>query len=225
LTGYGAVIFFLAVLVLPETHLTPTRIHISTVGKQLISTLKHPVFVGGSLIAGMAYGLILIFNAMGPFLLQDSLKQTAVTYGYIALILGVGFFIGSIVNRLWASASPTFKIRLGAIILVILSCFFVAYAFLQPMTLWGVALPVFLFFTVTGFIYPNAMGTPMRLFPGFIGFAASFSGTIVFFVGFAMTLVASIVSTQTLLPLAGLYLLVSFLILLFYLTLFNKMKT
>ena len=222
LTVYGLLIFSLAVLVLPETHLTRTPINLKGLASQLQSTLKHPVFVGGSLIAGLTYGLIVIFNVMGPFLIQDALGRSAVFYGYIGLILGVGFFSGSLLNRFFGQDSVSLRMKSALAIILISSCFMFIWALTQQLSILAILLPVFIVFNCVGLIYPNAMGKPMQLFPRFTGFAASFSGSIVFFISFLMSVVAGFFHVQTLLPLALTYTVTGVLIVLTYIFLFNQ---
>ena len=222
LMGYGLLIFAIAVLVLPETHLLPTKVNVQTLAVQLKTALRHPVFLSGSLIAGLSYGFIVIFNVMGPFLVQTTLDRSAIYYGYIALLLGIGLFIGNLINRLLVRIPATPKIRISVGLIIFLSFCMVAWSKMEPLSIISIVLPTFVIFLFSGIIMPNAVTKPFQLFPSFLGFATSLASSLLFFVSFVMTVVASFVHAHTLLPLALLYGATGVLSLFLYVFLFSR---
>lgn len=222
LTGYGFLLFALAILVLPETNRHPSPVDMRTLSQQLLATLKHPVFVGGSLIGGLTYSLIVVFNVMGPFLIQNALGKTAVFYGYMALILGLAWFLGSSLNRVLVNQPVRIKMPVLMSIILLFSVVMLILAVNTHLSILTIVLPIFVIFVCGGATFPNAIGKPLQLFPAFTGFASSFSGSFLFMVAFIMTAIASLFHATSLLPIASLYVIIILLIWLIYFTLFNR---
>jgi MFS family permease len=144
---------------------------------------------------------------VGPFLIQVTLNYSAVTYGYIALSLGLAYFIGNCINRVIINYLPPLKIFFVAMICaLIITIFFVVLGWLFTLNLYVILIPVLPLFFVKGFITPNAMGRLASLFPHLAGTASAMYGLISAGGVFFITTLAATFATNTQMPLAFLYL-------------------
>jgi MFS family permease len=75
-------------------HLAP-RTLIANAGKILAS----PVFQSCFLAQGLCYSILLVFNIVGPFMVQNTLHKPPTYFGYLALAIGMMYFLGGLSNR------------------------------------------------------------------------------------------------------------------------------
>jgi DHA1 family bicyclomycin/chloramphenicol resistance-like MFS transporter len=190
-TVYGILILILS-FIIPETNRNPVKWHMKTITGHYKAILSNPIFWGCVICMGIAYGFIVNFNVIGPFLIQNILHYNAVQFGYIALGMGCAFFIGSTTNRILVHHLPTSKlIPLGLIGTLLGSILLLLLGLLFPVKLSLFIIPVFITLLMSSFIFPNAMSTAMSLFPKMAG-AASAMTVLVFS---AITAIASVIAS------------------------------
>ena len=73
--------------------------------------LKQPTFMVYSLCTGLGLGLTLVYSSMSSFIFQGEYHQTAVAYGWIGAIIGLGSLFGKIAS---GQISPKLGVRTGA---------------------------------------------------------------------------------------------------------------
>jgi MFS family permease len=99
LTGWGAVVVLVALLVLPETRdgriagrfCTAFRLY----GQMATDRVYLPTALGMACVISVMYG----FEAMAPFYVQTDLGHGPVFYGHLQLVLGSLWLAGNIFNR------------------------------------------------------------------------------------------------------------------------------
>jgi DHA1 family bicyclomycin/chloramphenicol resistance-like MFS transporter len=57
-------------------------------------------------VLSIIYAYLVLFNVLGPFLIQVVLHQSAIVFGQIALCLGIAWFLGTLANRFLAGSFP-----------------------------------------------------------------------------------------------------------------------
>src|SRR5262249_24630269 len=71
--------------------------------KQLLqiygNLLKDKAFVATAICCSGMYGLLIVFNVIGPFIVQKVLHYSALEFGYVAMLMGVSWLLGSMLNR------------------------------------------------------------------------------------------------------------------------------
>ncbi|HEX2549177.1 MAG TPA: MFS transporter, partial [Gammaproteobacteria bacterium] len=77
---YGGVISIFIAMTLPETQHEVVSMNFSNILQRFKMILLDPIFLLGSLVASLAYSVLVIFNVIGPFLVQDILKYSAIDY-------------------------------------------------------------------------------------------------------------------------------------------------
>ena len=119
LTGYGIVLLCCLLFLLPETLDKTSAFSSRVLFSRYKMMLLSPMFVGAAMICGLVYSCIVVFNTMAPFLIQEALNFSAITYGKMALLMGFAFFIGNTVNRLLINISQQRRL-LGALVLMLI---------------------------------------------------------------------------------------------------------
>lgn len=86
-------------IIIPETHFNRHALNVKTITKNLTEVLTHHLFIAIVILMGCAYSLIIIFNTMGPFLIQETLHYSPVFFGHVALWLGIIFLLSTLFCR------------------------------------------------------------------------------------------------------------------------------
>lgn len=164
---------------LPESHHRRMPLNLGKIIKSILTIFVHPVFLTFSTIAALTYSVVVIFNVVGPYLVESVLQYTVIDYGRIALFLGCGHFLGNVVNRFLVSYIEGKKIVLVSLLacLVIVSLLIILGLTL-PLNLWIILAPIGLLFFTTGCIMPNLYIQVVKIFPQTGGMTTAIYGTI-----------------------------------------------
>lgn len=215
---YGLFIFVYAFIKLPETNLHLVKLSFSKTYNSIKVVCKHPVFMLITTVSGLGYAIIVLFNLVGPFLIQTVLKYSVIDYGNIALVLGCAYFLGALSNRF---ASNYFKSKtllfFGLISAFTSSILMILLGFTFGINLYIVLIPTFLIFFFIGFIVPNALVQTMTLFSKTAGTASSIFGTLTGIIVFFVTIFGSSLKTNSQIPLSFTYLVLLFLSMILFL--------
>lgn len=206
MSAYGFLALIFSLLFLPETinHYHPFKI--SNVLNSYKIIITHKVFIGLALIIALGYSLIVIFNVVGPYLIQKVLGYSPIDYGHIVLFLGLAWFLGNVTNRfLIEKISQHSIINSNIIISIILSIIMLGIAVAGYTNIYVVIIPVLLLFYSVGIAFPNFFGKAISLFPKMGGIASASLGSLVSMGGAVTSAVISLVHTNTQLPLAAIY--------------------
>lgn len=177
------------------------------IGPVIGSYLQHYFDWQANFIYFTVFSLI-IFNVVGPFLIQETLQYSVITYGHIALILGTGVFMGILLNRLilnYVNPMSTFSYGLATLIAICVLSLIAAYFF--PINIYWVVVPVFLLLFFCGLILSNMVAKTIGFFPHLAGTTGAVYGLISAGGIFIITSLATILHTKSQKPLLSFYLL------------------
>jgi MFS family permease len=205
---YGLLVLTHAIVTLLETNLHRQPIYLNIIAKTIARISTNPVFFLGTLIVTLAYATMVIFNIIGPFLIQVNLHYSVVQYAQIALLLGAFNFIGNYSSRKLLSYMAPMRIALmGVAISLVVIVLNLLISLVFATTLYTVVMPTLILFFCEGLIVPNIMGKIMALFPENAGTENAIFGIILAFGVFLCTFFATLLETHTQLPLAAAYVL------------------
>ncbi|MCX7120520.1 MAG: MFS transporter [Gammaproteobacteria bacterium] len=189
----GLIAFIAVYIIVPETHLDKHPLQLSRIKKDVFQVLCHPVFMGITMLMGLTYSLLIIFNVAGPFLIQGTMHYSPIFFGHVAFFLGVVFVGGTFFGKYLLKKHSVEKIWLVGInlsLLVGIISFVISYVDPQ-----SVVLTVFisaLMFISCGVLFPLSLGKGLSLFRHVAGTATavmylvniSISSLSSYFVGF-----------------------------------------
>jgi Bcr/CflA subfamily drug resistance transporter len=184
----------------PRTLLTNAR-------KVLVS----PVFQSCFLAQGLCYSILLVFNIVGPFMVQSTLHKPPTYFGYLALGIGMMYFLGGLSNRIHGPRLPNAeqRLRIGVYVLVGASLMMLLLALGVGLRVWTLAVPVLVMGFCAGAMYPTLMARGNSLFPHIAGLTSSILGCALLLVSSALMALAGFVSVRSLVPLAVFYVLLA----------------
>ncbi|MCF6777317.1 multidrug effflux MFS transporter [Thiotrichales bacterium 19X7-9] len=174
---YACITLVLVVLLLKDTAAQAKAFNLAVTFKNYAHILTSKVFLIGGITSFLGYSCIIYFNVAGPFFVQDTLGYSSKVYGYIALLIGLAFLIGSISNRYLLHKHSLMRLtHFGIILAIIASIFLLLAAFILPESLWLFSLPIFVIILSLGFVQPNLMAYCMQQFPQMAGVASAVIG-------------------------------------------------
>ena len=201
-----AVLLFLLLLTIPETIKQKQPFTFKAKINDYKKIARAPVFWGGVLMMGTVYSLIVCFNVIGPFLIQDVLHYTPIDFGHIALVMGFAFFLGGLLNRKLLEHTSVVRIMpyalSGVMLCATVMCFLAVF---MNLNLGVYCVSSFLIFFCMAGIYPAAMSRCMGLFPKIAGSANAL--TVFMFGGVTalVSILASFLRSDTMFPVAVVY--------------------
>lgn len=190
-----------------ETLAQPVRLDPRTLLKNSALVLRSPVFQSCFLAQGVCYSILLVFNIVGPFMIQNTLQLPPTYFGYLALAVGLMYFLGGLSNRVHHPSlpSPEQRLRIGSRVLALAAVLMLIGAVTVGLTPWTLATPVLVMGLMAGAMYPMLMAKGNSLFPHIAGLTSAILGFALLLVSAAMMALAGFVSVHTLTPLAVFY--------------------
>ncbi|MDN7496254.1 multidrug effflux MFS transporter [Burkholderia gladioli] len=187
-----------------ETLPRPVKLEPRTLVTNAGKVLSSPVFQSCFLAQGVCYSILLVFNIIGPFMVQSTLHKPPTYFGYLALAIGAMYFFGGLSNRIHSTALPTSeqRLRIGAYVMAAASVAMLVFALTIGLRVWTLALPVLVMGFCAGAMYPTLMAKGNSLFPHIAGLTSAILGCALLLVSSAMMGLAGFVSVRELTPLA-----------------------
>ncbi|AUH02008.1 MFS transporter [Prodigiosinella confusarubida] len=185
---YGAVILAFVMYGLKES-LTRPRSPLDTIkGYKFI--LSDARFISSVVIIGGSFSAFLMWNVIGPYIIQQQLGLSADFFGTTALTVGIAYLTGTLANRALVNRFHSIRLMKFGYILFALGIVVISSS-PSSMTLWSVLGGIILIAFGQGFIFSNAMAKSMSLFPDRAGIAASLQGCLMLVFGSLSSAVAS----------------------------------
>lgn len=218
--GYLAVLFgwqsnfyflslYLLILLIPIALFLPKKEgeKSSLMFKQYFSLLQYPNFLKYSSCAGIIYAMLIIFNIVGPFFIQDILGYSPIAFGHMAFFIGLMTLLGSFSNRLLLHKLEIPQIiKLGAFVVLLLSIALCALAFFLPKSLSLFLISVGLISFSSGLVGTNLFTILIGGLKEGKGAASSLIGIIQIATTILLTFLASFLKSSTIVPFSIAYL-------------------
>lgn len=222
---YALILIFLYSFTYQETCQNTRPFSIDRLGKSYRTIFTNSYFIAGSLLAGMLVGYSSLFNLVGTFLIQTSLHKSAITYGHIALLMGLAWLIGNTINRFTFRISRKVKAQVTLLIALLAAITSVVLGIMGFFNLLSLVLPTLIMVMMGGVIFAAYVSECLSMFPDH---AASSNGAlfaIAWLIFTVYTYIASLIKVHSLLPLALSYFVISIAcLLIFYLLLLRHEK-
>ncbi len=210
LAGWGAIVVFVALLVLPETRSVGPADRFSQsfkiYGRMATDPVYLPTALGMACLISVMYG----FEALGPFYVQTDLKQDPIFYGHLQLMLGGLWLAGNFVNRM---VSPYVKViriitaAAGGSLLI--SLLMLVLDLSGVFSIMALAVPAGTVYFLMAMIWPNGYSKCLGRFQDAGGSANALVSGLFIIVSAFFTAVSSLLHSPTAWPMWLLYVFVS----------------
>ncbi|OGT53588.1 MAG: hypothetical protein A3F17_00145 [Gammaproteobacteria bacterium RIFCSPHIGHO2_12_FULL_41_15] len=198
--------FIATYFIVPETHFNRHPLRIKTIKKNLTEIFKHPLFMALVILMGLAYSLLIVFNTMGPFLIQSVLHYSPLVFGHFALSLGLLFLLSTFVCRYLLKryeVNKLFFVVINSALLITIILFGITLFFKNNMIVIAVSSGV-MFFTC-GCLFPTSMGKGISLFRHIAGTASATMYLINILITSLLSLLVSFINVQNFISLISVY--------------------
>jgi DHA1 family bicyclomycin/chloramphenicol resistance-like MFS transporter len=203
---YIGIVALSLLVVYRETLATKRKFSIHHLWQNYAIILSNKFFVLGSLFVGMIWSFSALFSVAGPFLVQTVMHKSPITYGRIALLMGIGWFIGNISNRFLFHCSEQSKIKPVLWLTLITSISMIIFSYLGFFNVPSLVIPTFIIVMLSGLIFPIYVSECLVIFDSLAASANACLFSIVWIIFGAATFTAALLKVQSLLPLALAYL-------------------
>ena len=209
---YSAFIVIYSLFFLPETHSLNVSFNKASFFKTILEVSTHRYFVTYSLCGASVYGILIIFNEVGPFLIQVHLHQSVLEFSHTALILGFFNFLGCLSNQVFLLFFKPLSIAKTAVKLCFIAAsgmFLLGIFFHQNLDI--LIFPAIFVFYTCGLAFSNFLSLSVEIFPNSAGISAAIFGTIVGVSLFVLSYIATLLKTNTQIDMAFSYMILSLL--------------
>ena len=214
---YGLAILIYAGFRLPETKHKLLPLKLKEIRHSFKTIITCRPFLFSMILPGLAYAILVIFNIVGPFLIQIRLHYSVIFYGHLALFLGLGYLIGNIMNRFLLHYFEPLQIVLAAVLLSILDVVIMLILGLTlPINIYIIVIPTFIIFIFAALILPTMAAISLGSFSDRAGIANAVYGISSAGAIFVMTSLATIFKTSSQIPMTLMYLGLTILCLIFF---------
>lgn len=135
--------------------------------------------IGYAAVGGFYYGGAFAYIAGTPFAYIDYYKVLPTAYGLLFAVNVVGLMAANFFNaRLVVRLGPDRILRFGAVMAALSGVLLAVDARFGWGGLWGLAIPLFFYFTAAGFIVANSVAGALTAFPREAGAASAVLGAV-----------------------------------------------
>jgi DHA1 family bicyclomycin/chloramphenicol resistance-like MFS transporter len=173
--GYAissGLLFIVFALFVHESLVINSRFSWKNVAYDHYKILKNKMFLAGSFIGAVCQYHLMVYPAIGAFIVENVLHKGALSYGNSALLVSFGYMLGTLLSRLLVKRFPLHNlITLGFAIQLIGLTLMLIFGLLNLYSLSTLVLPIVLVTVSSGLIFMNVAGPCIKLFPKNIGVA------------------------------------------------------
>ncbi len=219
LAFYSVVVFTLMLFLLPETHTKHkrTRQKFTTVWAHYKMVSGNWSYMKNVLALAVGFGMLNVYNVLGPFLVIEQYHHSYLYYGHTAMIIGVMYFIASFANRFIMRCLSTGAVILSCIfVLIMVSMSGLLLAYEAPLHIVNFIALVVVLSMVLGLMYPNYSALCTGMFQSMAGTAGAVRGAVSMAGAGLITALLGFVTSHNPMLVMGVYLLLALLLLLLW---------
>ncbi|MDM1061485.1 MFS transporter [Empedobacter falsenii] len=178
---YAALILIFELILSGESITEKTKLNLKNVIDTYRMMLKNQLFIVGIMIQAVAYSIVMIFNIIGPFLIENTYHFNSVVIGYSTLILGFSWMIGGFVGKKRMHLDFNESIALPIIIqLILISLLIITGFFVQ--NLFVLLFFAFFIHICSGILFTSFFTSNMMAFPKNAGVAGGLMGGMTYII-------------------------------------------
>lgn len=222
----GFIALLMMIFIIPETHFNRQPLQLKQLKNNFITIISHKTFLGIVILMGIAYSLLIVFNTLGPFLIQTSLGYSSVYFGHVALFMGLCFLAGTFLcRRLLKDFYPENIFFYSILFFSLVAAISVLAALVFGDNIWVIIIPSLFMFLGCGLIYPAAMGRGVSLFQHLAGSGSAVMNLVSISISSFTSLVMSFIHANNAMTITYIYLALMLLAITIYFLLIRSNKS
>jgi MFS family permease len=176
LIGYFALIMLVLELIFGgESLKVYQKFHFKSIVQIYGNMLKTLSFSLGLIMLGLSNAMFMVYGMSGPFIIEHTFHDSAITTGYCSLALGVSLLLGGFLGKTLINypfvKKLTIAIGIQFVLTAIMICIPAAYTNLITMMMFAFSIHF-----IAGFVFNNYFSFCLSLFPKNAGIASGVTG-------------------------------------------------
>ncbi len=219
---YTVIAILLVIFTLDESLKTKLDIPFSSLMKVYKAHIVSLPLWSGILVLSAVYTQMLAFNLLAPFMVINILHYSVITYGYLALGMGLAFLVGTLINkRALRHVEPHIICFISIAVALISAVIMLFLHYADQFTLNSFYIPSLLINLTVGMIFPNCIIRTQRLFKAHHGVTTAMIGVLMILLTALSTLFISFSEPVSMFALAAWDLSMAVVVSVFYSMLFR----
>ena len=153
--AYGLIILFLVLFGYRETNCNRCSFSVSAVFQNYASLIRDVTFLSPVVFLGMLTSILIVFNVVAPFIVQTTLHYNSVFYGYVALSMGLAWFLGSVCNGHLKGLSLRGKTQLSLSVTAVVLVFMLVASQVFSLNIYILVIPVWGMVFCASLVFPT----------------------------------------------------------------------
>lgn len=144
--------------------------------------LRNKIFIAFFAACVVAASGELAYGIIAPFVIQNELHWSASAYGLISGLIAIGYFFGAqLTNKFSVTLNSFYNVLFGLILSALAGLLMLIPSLFHSITIYSITLPMLLYLTGAGSIYPAANAGALVPFAEISGLASSVQGGLQYF--------------------------------------------
>jgi len=166
--------------------------------------LADRFFLGATLATGFSSAGMFAYIAGSPFVFINLFGVKPERFGWFFAVNAAAVVIGAQINgRVLHGHAPEKLMRIAAFVQAAAGILLIAATHFSPSNLASIALPLFLYLSTIGFVFPNAVAIALANHGQVAGMASALLGTLQFSMAAISTLTLGAIDSSTAFPMAA----------------------
>jgi|GEM_PF-1856820 MFS family permease len=162
-----------------------------------------------TLFLSILFGYTALSSILGPFIFQNTLDLSAVEYGYVALSLGLAWFLGNLTNRILFNVEHNIKVIFSLIVQSIMIIILMTLSYFDMITVASFLVPLFIIIFCAAIMFAMLVSESLSQFPELAASSNAFLFATTWVAFGAYTFYATWLSVSNVMPMALTYLFVN----------------
>ena len=176
---YGFISFILFYFFVPETLSVKTKFNFNYAKNSYKTVFSNLEFMLCTFMVGFIYSILVLYNVVSPFLIQNVLHFSVISFGYVAFLMGIMWFLGSLLNKFLHNISRVKKAKYAFTILLLISTIMTIISIFCT-NIYTIIIPISLIFLSASFLFSTYYSHNMAIVPRHIAATAgSCMGSVV----------------------------------------------
>lgn len=200
---YAFITLLLVVFVYHETIAQKRRFSVLHLWHNYCEVCKNRLFVVSCIFTACLFGYTAFFNVSGPFLIEVTLGKTPVAFGHIALVIGVAWFSGNVLNRLLFAMNNTLKVCVGLAVMCFAALIMLGFGLGGYISVSLFVVPMFFMVMMSGGVFSMFTGECLSMFRELAASANAFFFGCVWIAFSIFSYIAAVTKSHTLVPIGS----------------------
>lgn len=220
MTFFSMVLLIMQIFFLHETNPNVNKDSINV--KNIFVNYKKMIFdmdfMSNVMCTVICFSVVVVFNIIGPFLLENILSVSAYHYGQMLFLVGVSYFAGTLLNEKALNyIGVDCAIIVGILIMFLSAIVLLVCSWLNWITSINIVLFTCCEIFALGFVFPNCYAKALELFRQNLGVASALIGSAGLIGASIVSVIVEHIHARSEQGLSYIYLVLSIVCYLFYL--------